>query len=204
MTGLRARNRIDRNLRIIKAATGLFRETGFEATKIEDVAAEAGVAIGTIYNYYRNKGDILVAIVSMEVNEVLRAGREIIAKPPAKVEKAVDALFSAYFNHSLVYLNKDMWRQCMAISTQQPNSPFGKAYTALDRALGDQTCDLIATLQAKGKVHKTVDARSIGEILFNNQNNMFIEFVKDEKMTLTKLKSNIRRQNRFLLEAIEA
>jgi AcrR family transcriptional regulator len=180
MTGLRARNRVDRNLRIIKAATGLFRETGYEATKIDDIAAEADVAIGTIYNYYRNKGDILVAIVSMEVNEVLRAGRDIIAKPPAKVEKAVDVLFSAYFNHSLVYLNKDMWRQSMATSTHQPTSPFGKTYTALDRALSDQTCDLILTLQAKGKIRKDVDARSIGELLFNNQNNMFIEFVKNE------------------------
>jgi AcrR family transcriptional regulator len=204
MTGLRARNRIDRNFRIIKAATGLFRETGYEATKIEDIAADAEVAIGTIYNYYRNKGDILVAIVSMEVNEVLRAGRDIIAKPPANVEKAVDALFSTYFNHSLVYLNKDMWRQCMATSIQQPNSPFGKAYTALDQALADQTCDLIGTLQAQGKVRDNVDARSIGEILFNNQNNMFIEFAKDDKMTLAKLKASIRRQNRFLLSAIEA
>jgi AcrR family transcriptional regulator len=204
MTGLRAQNRVDRNLRIIKAATRLFRETGYEATRIEEIAAEADVAIGTIYNYYRNKGDILVAIVAMEVNEVLRAGRSIIARPPMRVEKAVDALFSCYFNHSLVYLTKDMWRQCMATAIQQPNSPFGTTYTALDKALSEQTCELIEALQAQGSVSADVEARSIGELLFNNQNNMFIEFVKDEKMTLTKLKSNIRRQSRFLLMAIEA
>ena len=28
-----------------------------------------------------------------------------------------------------------MWRQAMAISTQQPDSPFGKTYAALDLAL---------------------------------------------------------------------
>jgi AcrR family transcriptional regulator len=202
MTGLRARNRVDRNMRIIKAATGLFREDGFEATKIEDIAAEAEVAIGTIYNYYRNKGDILVAIVSMEVNEVLRAGRTIISKPHASVEKAVDALFSAYYNHSLVYLNKDMWRESMATSIQQPTSPFGKAYTALDGNLSAQTCDLVKTLQSLGKVRSDLDARSLGELLFNNQNNMFVEFVKDETMTLATLKAAIRRQNRVLLQAI--
>ena len=32
-----------------------------------------------------------------------------------------------------------MWRQAMAISTQQPNSPFGRTYAALDRALARQS-----------------------------------------------------------------
>ncbi|MGE4252239.1 MAG: TetR/AcrR family transcriptional regulator [Parvibaculaceae bacterium] len=204
MTGLRARQKADRHQRILQAASELFRKSGYEGAKIEAIATLAEVSIGTIYNYYQNKGDLLVAIVSMEVNEVLNAGRGVIAKPPGNVMKAVDKLVIGYIEHSLVYLSKEMWRQAMAISTQQPESPFGKSYSDLDRALTDQTCALIARLQELELVRRDIDARSVGEMIFNNTNMMFTIFVKDEAMTIAELRAAIRRQNRLLLEAATA
>jgi len=202
MTGLRAKHKADRNSRILKAASRLFREAGYDGARIEAIAAEAQVSIGTIYNYYQNKGDILVAIVSMEVNEVLQAGERIIRKPPRNVAKTIDALIATYIEHSLVYLSKEMWRQAMAISTQQPVSPFGKTYAALDRALTDQTCGLIVKLRELRLVREDVDARGCGEMIFNNMNMMFIEFVKREGMTIQELRAAICRQNRTLMQAI--
>jgi AcrR family transcriptional regulator len=202
MAGLRAKHKIDRNLRIVEAASGLFRREGYEGARIEEIAAQAEVSVGTIYNYYRNKGDILVAIVSMEVHEVLAAGQRILQKPPKNVEKAVNTLIASYIDHSLVYLSKEMWRQAMATSTQQPDSPFGKTYTSLDRALADQTCALIAKLQELGLVRGDIDGRGVGEMLFNSMNMMFIEFIKREDMAIKELRANIRRQNRTLVQAI--
>lgn len=202
MSGLRARNRADRDRRIVEAAATLFREAGYEGAKIEAIAAAAQVSIGTIYNYYRNKGDLLVAIVSMEVNEVLNAGRGVVAEPPRNVGDALDTLIGIYIEHSLNYLSKEMWRQAMAISTQQPDSPFGRTYTALDRALAGQICALIEKLQALGLVKQPADARSLGELAFNNMNMMFIEFVKRDEATIAELRGAIRRQNRVLVEAV--
>lgn len=202
MTGLRARQKADRHQRILQAASELFRKSGYEGAKIEAIAAMAEVSIGTIYNYYQNKGDLLVAIVAMEVDEVLNAGRAVIAKPPTHVARAVDKLVIGYIEHSLVYLSKEMWRQAMAISTQQPESPFGKTYGDLDRALTDQTCALIGRLQELGLVRRDIDGRSVGEMIFNNTNMMFTIFVKDEAMSTAELRAAIRRQNQPLLEAI--
>jgi AcrR family transcriptional regulator len=204
MTGLRARQKADRHQRILQAASELFRKSGYEGAKIEAIAAMAEVSIGTIYNYYQNKGDLLVAIVAMEVNEVLNAGRDVIAKPPANVVKAVDRLVIGYIEHSLVYLSKEMWRQAMAISTQQPESPSGRTYSGLDRALTDQTCALIARLQELGLVCGDIDSRSVGEMIFNNTNMMFTIFVKDEAMSIAELRAAIKRQNKPLLEAVAA
>jgi AcrR family transcriptional regulator len=202
MAGLRAKHKIDRNTRIVEAASGLFRKAGYEGARIEEIAAKAEVSVGTIYNYYRNKGDILVAIVSMEVHEVLAAGQRIIQKPPKNVERAIDGLIATYIDHSLVYLSKEMWRQAMATSTQQPDSPFGKTYTSLDRALADQTCTLIAKLQELGLVSRDIDGRGVGQMIFNNMNMMFIEFIKREDMSNRELRADIRRQNKTLIAAI--
>ena len=204
MAGLRAKHKADRHQRIVEAAARLFRTQGYDTVKREAIAAAAEVSIGTIYNYYKNKGDLLVAIVSMEVHEVLAAGERVIADPPRTAEKAVAKLIANYIEHALVYLSKEMWRQAMAITTQQPDSPSGVAYNELDEALARQTAKLIRKLQTLGLVQVGVDAQALGEMIFNNTNMMFTIFVKQEAMSVATLLARIRRQNRTLVQAIAA
>ena len=204
MAGLRAKHKADRHQRIVEAAARLFRTQGYDTVKMEAIAAAAEVSIGTIYNYYKNKGDLLVAIVSMEVHEVLAAGERVIADPPRNAEKAVAKLISNYIEHALVYLSKEMWRQAMAITTQQPDSPSGVAYNELDEALARQTAKLIRKLQTLGLMQDGLDSQAIGEMIFNNTNMMFTIFVKQEAMSVTTLLARIRRQNRTLVQAIAA
>ena len=204
MTGLRAKQKADRNRRILEAATSLFREVGYDSARIEDIAERAEVSVGTFYNYYENKGDILVATVSMEVEEVLASGKDIVENPPTTTLEALQVLIDQYFDHSLVYLSKEMWRQAMAITTQQPDSPSGVAYNELDEALARQTAKLIRKLQTLGLMQVGLDAQAIGEMIFNNTNMMFTIFVKQEAMSVTTLLARIRRQNRTLVQAIAA
>ncbi len=198
MAGLRAKQKADRNRRILEAATSLFRDAGYDSARIEDIAERAEVSVGTLYNYYQNKGDILLAAVTMEVEEVLEAGRHIVANPPPTVAAALQALIEQYYDHSLVYLSKEMWRVAMALSIQQPESPFSRRYTELDRRLCGQVSSLVLRLQANGAVRADVDAAAVGEMFFNNLNLMFIEFAKDEAMPLEALKAQVERQNRPL------
>ena len=133
---------------------------------------------------------------------MLNAGRGVVASPPANVGDALDTLIGIYIEHSLNYLSKEMWRQAMAISTQLPDSPFGKAYTALDRDLTEQISALIARLQQIGLVRPDIDGPAVGELIFNNMNMMFIEFVKRDEARIPELRAAIRRQNRVLVAAI--
>jgi AcrR family transcriptional regulator len=47
---------------IIEAATDLFTNSGYETTTIAHVAKKAGVAVGTVYLYFKNKQEILYAV----------------------------------------------------------------------------------------------------------------------------------------------
>jgi AcrR family transcriptional regulator len=201
MTGLRARQKADRSRRIIEAAAALFREQGYEATRIEDIAARAEVSEGTAYNYFQTKGDLLVAIVSHEVEEVLQAGQRVIDAVPGDVQTALDALCEVYFDHSLIYLSKEMWRQAMAFSIATPDAPYGQRYTELDGLLRDQVCALLCVLQARGLVRVGVDIGAVGEMVFNNLNMMFIEFTKSG-MPVSAIKAAVSRQNAPLARLI--
>jgi AcrR family transcriptional regulator len=198
--GLRDKHKADRQGRILKAAAALFRRRGYDAVKIEAIAAAAEVSVGTIYNYYQNKGDLLVAIVSMEVNEVLARGEKILAAPPRNAHRAVDALIGGYLSHSLVYLSKEMWRQAMAITTEQPESPLGKHYAALDLALARQTCALVRKLQKLMLLDEGVSASHLGQVIFNNTNMMFILFVKDGAFSEARLRRELKLQNRAIVQ----
>lgn len=202
MAGLRERQKADRERRILAAASALFREHGYEAARIEDIAERAEIAPGTVYNYFETKGDLLVAIVSLEVEEILAIGADLIERDAPSVEAAVARLIALYYDHALFYLSKEMWRAAMALSIRKPGSRFGRRYTALDRRLAAQTCALFARAQHRGLVAAEVDVEAIGQLVFNNLNMMFVEFVKDEAMELATLRAAVERQNAPLVRLI--
>ena len=61
----------DKKERIREAAIKVMAETGFFNTKTSSVAEEAGVAVGTIYNYFRSKDEILEYIFAVELKKRL-------------------------------------------------------------------------------------------------------------------------------------
>lgn len=52
----------ERKKQILEAAARVFAEKGFEGATISDIAQAAGVAEGSIYNYFKNKNDLLVSL----------------------------------------------------------------------------------------------------------------------------------------------
>ena len=202
MAGLRERQKADREKRILQAAVTRFRADGYRAVRIEDLAEAAEVSVGTVYNYYRTKGDILIATVTMEVEEVLAEGEAVIADPPEGVAEAVLRLVFGYYDHSLEYLSKEMWRRAMALAIEAPETPNGRRYLELDRRLAGQVTALLRTLQARGALRGDVDPAAFGQLVFNDLNMEFIEFVKDDAMTLADLRARLAGQIRPLARLI--
>ena len=49
----------ERRQQIVSAATKLFSEQGYYSTTIQHIAREAGISVGLIYQYFRDKDDVL-------------------------------------------------------------------------------------------------------------------------------------------------
>ena len=60
---MRRRRKAERPIEILQAALEEFSLNGFAATRLEDVAARAGVTKGTIYGYFAGKEDLFVAML---------------------------------------------------------------------------------------------------------------------------------------------
>jgi AcrR family transcriptional regulator len=63
---------------LVAAALDLFVERGYAATRLDDVAAQAGVSKGTLYLYFTNKEDLFKAVVRENVLPVLGEAEDTI------------------------------------------------------------------------------------------------------------------------------
>ena len=57
------RRKQERPAELLAAALALFVERGYAATRLDDVAARAGVSKGTLYLYFENKEELFKAVV---------------------------------------------------------------------------------------------------------------------------------------------
>lgn len=65
---------------LLDAALDLFVERGFAATRLDEVAARAGVSKGTLYLYYASKEDLFKAVVRQNIVPLIESfDREVAA-----------------------------------------------------------------------------------------------------------------------------
>lgn len=62
---------------LVAAGAGAFAEKGFDATQTPDIAARAGVSVGTFYRYFSDKKEIFLEIMR---RYMARATEEVLAK----------------------------------------------------------------------------------------------------------------------------
>ncbi|MBV9216115.1 MAG: TetR/AcrR family transcriptional regulator [Acidobacteria bacterium] len=78
---------------ILRAATLVFARNGYFASKVADIAREAGVADGTVYLYFKSKDDILHSIFDRAMSEFIREGiRELegITDPRSRLTRIAE------------------------------------------------------------------------------------------------------------------
>ena len=204
MTGLRMRQKAGRRRDILAAAGELFRRDGFERTSIEGIAERAAVAPGTVYNYFRSKGDLLLALVALDGEEIRADGKRLIARPPQDPVDAVNRLLEGYVDHALVYLDKRLWRNIMATALTQAATPFGQGYAELDRKLAEQVAELLVALQRRGRLPAMLCCDDAGQILFAVCNTHFMTFVAQDDMPLAVMKEAMFRHIGMVFDGLIA
>jgi AcrR family transcriptional regulator len=69
----------ERARRIVESAVELAEKGGFEAVRLRDVAAQADVALGTVYRRFRSKEDLLIAALDQQIAD---HQQHLLQRPP--------------------------------------------------------------------------------------------------------------------------
>ena len=103
------------------AALRLFKEKGYHATSMRDIAAEVGINKGSLYSYIRSKEDLLIPVFEHAMGILLSQIEAISADeslgPTERLKRAIHAHITNVAEHLdelTVYLSE--WRQLGADS----------------------------------------------------------------------------------------
>lgn len=119
-----------RKAAIRQAATKVISEKGYFQTRPKEVAAEAGISVGTIYNYYDSKQEILLDIYTeefadrREFYQQLSQGDLPLIK---QIERILERHFSKLTNH----------KELMQVIIQERFKPGSKLGNELNRSYGE-------------------------------------------------------------------
>ena len=100
--GRRERERAFRNRLILEAAEQVFAARGFEGASVEEIAAQAEIAIATLYKLFGSKEAVFAALVEQRQDqfllEVESFARES-ADARVQLDRVVEAIFRYFEEH---------------------------------------------------------------------------------------------------------
>ncbi|MEE9606607.1 MAG: TetR/AcrR family transcriptional regulator [Myxococcota bacterium] len=188
MTGLRERQKQGREARILAAAAELFETQGYGGTAIQEIAGRAELAVGTIYNYFRSKPEIVLAIVRRDTAEALAAGEEVLKHPPRDPVGAVTALLERAIEPFARH-DRALWRELVAAALLDPKLAAG--LFAEDLRLVGELSALLRELQARGDLRPELDAGRAAVALYGVFFSWFMAFVASDAVAIGAVRAEL-------------
>ena len=133
-----------RRTQILDAATRVFASKGFNRATIRDVAQDAGVADGTIYNYFANKTDLLFGLLD-RLNDTERRPASLALA----AEASIPEFFRAYLRERVeaLWSNADLFRAVLPelLANPELRARYYDEVIAPTMALGEAAFEGLAT-----------------------------------------------------------
>ena len=133
-----------RRAQILDAATRVFASKGFNRATIRDVARGAGVADGTIYNYFANKTDLLFGLLD-RLNDTERRSASLAQV----VDTSLAGFFRAYLRERVeaLWSNADLFRAVLPELLANPDlrTRYYNEVIAPTMALGEGAIQALAS-----------------------------------------------------------
>jgi AcrR family transcriptional regulator len=154
-----------RRQQILAAARRCFLRSGFHATSMQDVIAEAGLSVGAVYRYFKSKHEIVSAIAGETVGGINVALAEIAEhRPPYPLVDSMDRVLAVIDEQT----GPDgMFRLALQVWAETVRDATLAAMVAEKYALLRETFNLIAR-QARdaGELPADTDTDAVGSVLF--------------------------------------
>jgi len=110
----------ERKQAILNAALTVFAERGFEAARLDDVAARAGVAKGTLYLYFKDKEALFEELLRGAVSPILARVTALAETPDMPFAQTLDLLYGFFQKEVLATDRKLLLR---LVLTEGPRFP---------------------------------------------------------------------------------
>lgn len=191
-SGLRQRKKEIRRKEILQVASELFREHGYPSTSMEAIAQAADISPNTIYNYYRTKGQMLIAMIAASDKSFLA---KRLAQDP-QPENAVEFVFNfleALARHSLGEIDRNTWKHAIAQTMiREGNEDISGEIGDINKRLIEVMEGAITLLKRQGYLRPSTKPESLAPMLFDFHRILFIRLIVDENISWISYRNILR------------
>jgi len=109
--------------KLCEAATGILVEYGIENITMDKVAEAAGVAKGTIYNYFKDKNQLLSTISDTVLNPIFKRITKLAnsnSEALFKLEEIAKIMFEAFSHHKRFFILLHETRNSGMLGNKKP------------------------------------------------------------------------------------
>lgn len=168
--------------RIIKAASQVFAEKGFSGTVMADIAVQAGIGKGTLYEYFESKEDLFFAVFEWFTQESGAAAKVGISALGGSASERLEAL-SESLMHSWFEM-KDLFTLVMefwaASASSQMRGRFKKAFKEAYADFRQIVSSLIRRGIEHGEFRLDVDPEAVAAALVGAWDALLLQAWFDE------------------------
>ncbi|HET7084799.1 MAG TPA: TetR/AcrR family transcriptional regulator [Rhizomicrobium sp.] len=160
----RVRRKPESLAKLKQAARKLFVERGYDGTRPQDIAREAGLGHGTFYLHYPDKRACFLAFVEHareDLDAHLRARRQALGIAGASLEQRIAAALEAMYD----YCDSHPGVLRAALTDERIIDAEGVEVRPLMMQWGDEWAGLIREAVAEGRARADYDADIIGQAI---------------------------------------
>ena len=190
MSVLREKKKSERKDRIFSAAVDLFNEKGFSDTSMQDIAENSNLAVGTLYNYFPSKNDLLLEIMQDEMEITITESSALFNDVNLQDKSAKDIiklLAKKIFSIPLL-VNKESLKEIF-IATFSSNV-YMKNGMILDLELMKTFQYLLERLQKANMINREMNIFSATKIFYSNMMIQMMMYLFEPGMDKEKLFEN--------------
>ncbi|MGH6883416.1 TetR/AcrR family transcriptional regulator [Hypericibacter sp.] len=186
---------------MLRSAAAIFGERGFEEARLEDIAEHAEVSVGTIYNYFSSKFDLLVAMYREDRELVLKQSETIVANPPSDPVVAISKLIQCDLESGIDYAGPAVWREILApaFTPERYRKTFAEIY---DRYTG-RMLELLELLKERGQLDPGTDCRVAARIFLGLDHLHFHEIMTQGSRPKAALHRLIEKEVRMVYAGLK-
>lgn len=182
---------------ILSASHVVFETTGFRQTTMEQIAAEAGVGVGTAYNYFSSKEELFLLAVA---EPLFAAASKLTVSVEAGSASDVVLAYLANLLERVESYGKDVWRDVIAafFSTQRSNSQLTAEMLSADLGMINGLRSLLVRLREQRRIDPELDVETCVKVIYSILTSLLTWYVFDERQPQQTLLVELEKQTRFV------
>ncbi len=188
---------------ISRAAVDLFKQQGFQATTIEQIAKVAGVSPPTVFKYFGSKQEIILEMLKEADLRAIFDTREHLSRFSDPVD-ALCHMEELLVGYALEVLPAPLWRELLPVVLSGGDSGLPEAYRELNAGLLTEITDVLRDMQEAGRLRADLDVELAAFLLNDYSHLQLLRLTSADEPDLQAHSRQVRLTTRLIFEGMRA